>query len=126
MCELAYNFRNVKSDLGKLEHEISELKKQKKSTAKITSTKKYKDLKLQLRALNQAARELLLLQSRDWLFIITNNTMVDYAHRRIKDHTGRFTRLYNELNSGKIDKNFLEEIEAKDAIFPDIDYRVYL
>ena len=126
MCELAYNFRNVKSDLDQLEYEISELKKQKKSVTKITSTKKYKDLKLQLRALNQAARELLLLQSSDWLFIITNNTMVDYAHRRIKDHTGRFTRLYNELNSGKIDKKFLEELELKDAIFPDIDYRIYL
>ena len=126
MCELAYNFRNVKPDLDKLEYEISELKKQKKSVTKITSTKKYKDLKLQLRALNQAARELLLLQSSDWLFIITNNTMVDYAHLRIKDHTGRFTRLYNELNSGKIDKKFLEEIELKDAIFPDIDYRIYL
>ena len=126
MCELAYNFRNVKSDLDNLERQIYELKSQKKSTAKITSTKKYKDLKLQLRALNQAARELLLLQSSDWLFIITNNTMVDYAHRRIKDHTGRFTRLYNELNSGKIDKKFLEEIELKDAIFPDIDYRIYL
>ncbi len=126
MCELAYNFRNVKPDLDKLEHEISELRKNKKSVTKITSTKKYKDLKLQLRALNQAARELLLLQSSDWLFIITNNTMVDYAHRRIKDHTGRFTRLYNELNSGKIDKKFLEDIELKDAIFPDIDYRIYL
>ena len=126
MCELAYNFRNVKSDLDNLEHQIYELKSHKKSTAKITSTKRYKDLKLQLRALNQAARELLLLQSSDWLFIITNNTMVDYAHRRIKDHTGRFTRLYNELNSGKIDKKFLEEIELKDAIFPDIDYRIYL
>ena len=126
MCELAYNFRNVKPDLDKLEYEISELRKNKKSVTKITSTKKYKDLKLQLRALNQAARELLLLQSSDWLFIITNNTMVDYAHRRIKDHTGRFTRLYNELNSGEIDKKFLEEIELKDAIFPDIDYRIYL
>ena len=126
MCELAYNFRNVKSDLDNLEQEISELRKNKKNVTKITSTKKYKDLKLQLRALNQAARELLLLQSSDWLFIITNNTMVDYAHRRIKDHTGRFTRLYNELNSGKIDKKFLEEIELKDAIFPDIDYRIYL
>ena len=126
MCELAYNFRNVKSNLENLEQKILELKNQKKSIAKITSTKNYKNLKLQLRALNQAARELLLLQSSDWLFIITNNTMVDYAHRRIKDHIGRFTRLYNELNSGKIDKKFLEEIELKDNIFPDIDYRIYL
>ena len=126
MCELAYKFRNVKSDLDKLEADILELKAKKINASKITSTKKYKELKLQLRALNQAARELLLLQSSDWLFIITNNTMVDYAHRRIKDHTGRFTRIYNELNSGKIDEKFLKEIELKDAIFPDIDYRIYL
>lgn len=126
MCELAYKFRNVKSDLDKLDADILELKAKKINASKITSTKKYKELKLQLRALNQAARELLLLQSSDWLFIITNNTMVDYAHRRIKDHTGRFTRIYNELNSGKIDEKFLKEIELKDAIFPDIDYRIYL
>ena len=44
--------------------------------------------KLITRALNQMARELLLLQSSDWLFIITNGTMVEYAHKRIKDHTG--------------------------------------
>ena len=30
MCELAYNFRNVKPDLDKLEYEISELRKNKK------------------------------------------------------------------------------------------------
>ena len=126
MCELAYNFRDAADELQKLEDKIKELKKSKKSVSSITSTSKYKNLKLHVRALNQAARELLLLQSSDWLFIITNNTMVDYAHRRIKEHTGRFTRLYNELNSGKIDTKFLKEIEEKDAIFPDIDYKIYL
>ena len=126
MCELAYNFRNAADELNSLEEKIHQLKSMKQSVSSITSTSKYKNLKLQVRALNQAARELLLLQSSDWLFIITNNTMVDYAHRRIKEHTGRFTRLYNELNSGKIDKKFLKEIEEKDAIFPDIDYRIYL
>ena len=52
--------------------------------------------------------------------------MVDYAHRRIKDHIGRFTKLYEQLNSNKIDKEFLREIEEKDLVFPDIDYRIYL
>ncbi len=126
MCELAYKFRNVPDELNELEIQISKLKEEKKPITSITSTAKYKKLKLTLRALNQAARELLLLQSSDWLFIITNNTMVDYAHRRIKDHTGRFTKLYNELNSGKIDKKFLEDIEIKDNIFPDIDFRIYM
>ena len=126
MCELAYRFRDSYDVLNSLDNQIKELKKEKKPITSITSSSKYRNAKLQVRALNQAARELLLAQSSDWLFIITNNTMVDYAHRRIKDHIGRFTRLYNELNSGKIDRKFLSEIEEKDCVFPDIDYRIYL
>ena len=126
MCELAYKFRDSYNILNNLDNKIKELKKEKKPITSITSSSKYRNTKLQVRALNQAARELLLAQSSDWLFIITNNTMVDYAHRRIKDHIGRFTRLYKELNSGKIDRKFLSEIEEKDCVFPDIDYRIYL
>ena len=126
MCELAYKFRDSYDILNSLDNQIKELKKEKKPITSITSSSKYRNTKLQVRALNQAARELLLAQSSDWLFIITNNTMVDYAHRRIKDHIGRFTKLYNELNSGKIDRKFLSEIEEKDCVFPDIDYRIYL
>ena len=126
MCELAYKFRDSYDVLNNLDKQIKELKKEKKPITSITSSSKYRNTKLQVRALNQAARELLLAQSSDWLFIITNNTMVDYAHRRIKDHIGRFTRLYKELNSGKIDRKFLSEIEEKDCVFPDIDYRIYL
>ena len=76
-------------------------------------------------ALNQASRELLLAQTSCWLFIITNGTMVDYAKKRIKDHIGRFTKLYYEIKKGEIDKEFLENIQAKDCIFPDIDYNIY-
>jgi 1,4-alpha-glucan branching enzyme len=126
MCELAYKFRDSYDVLNDLDNKIKDLKKEKKPITSITSSSKYRNAKLQVRTLNQAARELLLAQSSDWLFIITNNTMVDYAHRRIKDHIGRFTRLYNELNSGKIDRKFLSEIEEKDCVFPDIDYRIYL
>ena len=126
MCELAYKFRDSYDFLNSLDNQIKELKKEKKPITSITSSSKYRNAKIQVRALNQAARELLLAQSSDWLFIITNNTMVDYAHRRIKDHIGRFTRLYNELNFGKIDRKFLSEIEEKDCVFPDIDYRIYL
>lgn len=76
-------------------------------------------------ALNQCARELLLAQSSDWLFIITNQTMVDYAKKRIKDHIGRFTKLYLQLKNDKIDKDYLEEIYKKDKIFDEIDYMIY-
>lgn len=125
MCELAYRFFKDYDVLKNYENEIQKLKKEKKSISTITSKKDYRETKLRVRALNQMARELLLAQSSDWLFIITNNTMVDYAHRRIKDHIGRLTRLYNEIKENKIDKNFLLEIEKKDSIFPDIDYRIY-
>ena len=80
---------------------------------------------LKIRTLNQCARELLLAQSSDWLFIITNGTMVDYAKKRIKDHIGRFTKLYNQLKENNIDEEFLQNIEEKDCIFPEIDYKIY-
>ena len=77
------------------------------------------------KALNQCARELLLAQSSDWLFIITNGTMVDYAKKRIKDHIGRFTKLYEQLKANTVDEEFLEYIGEQDCIFPEIDYMIY-
>ena len=80
---------------------------------------------LLIRAITQCGRELLLLQSSDWLFIITNGTMVDYAKKRIKDHIGRFTKLYYMIKDDNIDEVFLKDIYNKDKIFPDIDYMIY-
>ncbi len=77
------------------------------------------------RALKQAARELLLAESSDWAFIMKTGTVVDYACRRVKDHILRFTRLYEEIKRGSIDETWLSEIESKDNIFPDIDFRIY-
>ena len=76
-------------------------------------------------ALNQCAREVLLAQSSDWLFIITNGTMVDYAKKRIKDHVGRFSKLYEQIKNNNIDEDYLEDISKKDKIFEDIDYMIY-
>ena len=77
------------------------------------------------RVLNQAARELLLAQSSDWAFIMKTGTTVDYAVRRTKEHLGNFLLLYEQINKNFIDENFLKNIEAKNNIFPDIDYRIY-
>jgi 1,4-alpha-glucan branching enzyme len=77
------------------------------------------------RALNQAARELLLAQSSDWAFIMKTRTMVDYAVKRTKDHIARFDRLYQDITGGRINDQWLKEVENRDNIFPDIDYRVY-
>ena len=80
---------------------------------------------LRRKALNQCARELLLAQSSDWLFIITNGTMVDYAKKRIKEHIGRFTKLYFQIINNNIDKDFVKSLYEKDKIFDDINYEIY-
>jgi len=80
---------------------------------------------IQKRALNQAAREVLLAQCSDWPFIMKTGTCVPYAHKRFRDHIGRFTRLYEEIKSNRIDEGYLADIEYKDNIFPGVDYRVY-
>ncbi|MGP1608796.1 MAG: glycoside hydrolase family 57 protein [Clostridium sp.] len=87
----------------------------------------FKDTKksLTIRALNQLARELLLLQSSDWLFIITNGTMVEYAHKRIKDHTGRFNAIYEMILNNDINEKYIKDIEQKDNIFPFISFKIY-
>ncbi|HHW31783.1 MAG TPA: DUF1957 domain-containing protein [Clostridiaceae bacterium] len=80
---------------------------------------------LKERALNQAARELLLAQSSDWAFIIRTGTMVHYAERRTSEHIGRFNRLYHDIKEDTIDEAWLKDIEYKDKIFPGIDYRIF-
>ena len=80
---------------------------------------------LRRRALNQAARELLLAQSSDWAFIMKTGTMVEYAVQRTKVHVLNFNHLYEQIKSNDIDSQWLSQIEARHNIFPEIDYRVY-
>lgn len=77
------------------------------------------------RALNQAARELLLAQSSDWAFIITTNTSVEYAEKRTRDHIARFNGLYEQIVENRLEPEWLKELEWKDSIFQEIDYRAY-
>jgi len=80
---------------------------------------------LQNRALNQAARELLLAQSSDWAFIMKAGTLVEYAVKRTKEHLFRFNKLYDDIYANTIDEDWLYDIEYKDNIFPSIDYCIY-
>ena len=81
--------------------------------------------KLKLRALNQAARGLVLAQSSDWAFIMKTGTMVAYAHKRSKLHISRFNRIYHDLMHDTIDKDWLKEVEYRDIIFGDMDCASY-
>lgn len=80
---------------------------------------------LRLRALNQAARELLLAQASDWAFIMKTGTMTEYAQKRTRDHVSRFTTLYESIKDNTVDESLLCEIEWRDRIFQNIDYRIY-
>ena len=77
------------------------------------------------RALNQAAREVLLSQHSDWTFIMGNGTHSGYAKRRLKEHVGRFNFLYESIISGEVSEKSLKEMEEGYGLFKDIDYRVY-
>lgn len=78
---------------------------------------------LERRALNQAARELLLAQASDWAFMIHHGNMADYATRRIRTHLSRFRSLQDALERGAIDETHLADIEYRDNILPELDYR---
>ncbi len=77
------------------------------------------------RALNQAARELLLAQSSDWAFQIYQGTTVEYATKRFRSHIRRFDSLATDIESGSFDEERLSEMERRDNIFAEVDYRVY-
>ena len=78
-----------------------------------------------LRALRQAARELLLAQASDWAFIIKGGAHQQYAIQRTKTHMLRLISLSEQIDEGKIDEEWLSTIERQNNIFPDIDYRIF-
>ncbi|MGM0508128.1 MAG: glycoside hydrolase family 57 protein [Fusobacteriota bacterium] len=80
---------------------------------------------LERRALDQAARELMMAQTSCWPFIMFTGTMVGYAEKNIRDHINRLFKLYFELKENRIDENWLSEIEYRDNIFPTMDYKIY-
>jgi 1,4-alpha-glucan branching enzyme len=80
---------------------------------------------LKLRALNQAARELLLAQSSDWAFLITVGTARSYSDKRTRDHVARFLELFHQIVENRIREDFVRFLEDRDNIFPALDYRVY-
>jgi 1,4-alpha-glucan branching enzyme len=80
---------------------------------------------LELRALKQAGRELLLAQASDWPFILRTGTSPNYARKRVKDHLLRFIALHEQLTTTRVDEKWLGQIEAMDNLFPDLDYRYW-
>jgi 1,4-alpha-glucan branching enzyme len=78
--------------------------------------------------LRQTGRELLLLESSDWQFLISTWSARDYAELRFTNHWEVIKRLFDlvrrlaaEESLAPEDWAFVEECEQKDLLFPDID-----
>ena len=87
-----------------------------------------------VRVLDQMARELLLAESSDWAFQIYQGTTVEYSSRRFRSHIHRFHLLAKMLPDGASFEGLelspeqlelLAEIESRDNIFAEIDFRIY-
>jgi len=75
--------------------------------------------------LDQMLRELLLLQSSDWAFILTRETQVHYARKRTTDHIDRFLRLEAALaDPNSLDQAWFDTVREEDSLLPGIDHRV--
>ena len=80
---------------------------------------------LKERALNQAAREILLAQSSDWPACLYHQKCTDFARFQVENALHNFTAIYEALGSGHISAEWLTTLERQHNIFPTINYRVF-
>jgi 1,4-alpha-glucan branching enzyme len=97
-------------------------------TREVCSTDKWRDGGLGERIIKQLCRELLLLESSDWQFLITTGAARDYAELRFNTHNDQFNELKKIWHDFDHYGSILPEhearvaaIEHRDSIFPDID-----
>ena len=82
--------------------------------------------RVQERALQQAARELLLAQSSDWPFILRTGTSPDYASKRVKDHLHAFPHPLRATDRRKRSTNRGSAKSNKwTTSFPNLNYRYW-
>jgi len=83
------------------------------------------DTGLKERALNQAAREILLAQASDWPALLFRQDSTEYASNQAGNALRNFTTIYEALGSNYISTEWLTNLERKHNIFPNINYRVF-
>ena len=77
-------------------------------------------------ATRQLARELLLLQSSDWQFLITTEQARDYATERFREHCARFDRIASAIESGDPELDAIVRVLGEiDNPFADIQPLLY-
>ena len=78
--------------------------------------------------LNQATRELLLLESSDWPFLVTTGQAKEYASQRFSEHLERFQLLADMAEGDDLsgeDRSLLATLVEADNPFRAIDYRAF-
>jgi len=83
------------------------------------------DSSLKERALNQAAREILLAQASDWPALLYREESAEYAKKQIESALQNFTNIYESLGRSHISAEWLTNLERRHNIFPNINYRVF-
>jgi len=73
------------------------------------------------KALIQYERELLLLESSDWPFILHTGTQTGYAWTRLADHIKSCNELKSMIESGSIDIEKVNKLEWKHPSFTEAD-----
>lgn len=78
------------------------------------------------RALTQATREVLLLESSDWPYMVAKERAKKYATERFNTHLERFRGISDALESGEPGRTItlLSEVEEADNIFAELDLGV--
>ena len=97
-------------------------------TREVCTAGKWNDGALGERIIKQLCRELLLLESSDWQFLITTGAARDYAELRFTTHNDQFNELKSIWQSFEAAGSITPEqderltaIEIRDSIFADID-----
>jgi 1,4-alpha-glucan branching enzyme len=78
--------------------------------------------------MKQLARELLLLQSSDWQFLISTWSARDYAELRFSRHYENFRRLAEIMRKPSVsdnDRMFIKDLEEQDSCFSDLDLSIF-
>ncbi len=78
-------------------------------------------------ALNQYIRELLLVQSSDWAYMMWAETTQSYAERRVKEHLDHMDNIQRQFEANSFDIEWLQSVTQKTNFLPNTDLaRMYL
>jgi 1,4-alpha-glucan branching enzyme len=101
-------------------------------TRDVCTEGKWRDSEIATRIVKQMCRELLLLESSDWQFLITTGAARDYAELRFLTHNEQWVELKTMWQAYEQDgilnehqSTRLAAIEERDSIFPDLDPQLW-